>query len=211
MLLGLVNNYRIRRFVERADEHKTPDIAHLEQYHWQLLFVYDSMMLRHPKNELLGGEAIKLANAYSVDNFSLWRKKLGLESYPIPVTKQFSFAPFCRIKGELWAVRPYRYIEIDKLKNNGVHFRRERVRVIIPYRAVTVVSSYPETLDKETVLSDERVHIIKAWMHVGNYGYWSELIDAGYTTTPVQHFIPKVQSNVALMQYYYFTKKEYVE
>jgi hypothetical protein len=126
---------------------------------------------------------------------------LGKESYPIPLAKRYISVPSARIKGELYAVTPAQYKELDKYKVNGVHFIRVRVNLDIPYRQLVKTRQ-----DQGTVLLEEKIQTVRAWMYVGVPAFWDHMIDSGYLFSPVKTYTP---NRDWLEKYYYFSSKEY--
>src|SRR5882672_2734050 len=60
----------------------SPDMAFLEEFESQLLFVYDDTMAKHRKNLLLN-EGEMLCEAFTEGDFTVYKKKLGKVSFPI--------------------------------------------------------------------------------------------------------------------------------
>jgi gamma-glutamylcyclotransferase (GGCT)/AIG2-like uncharacterized protein YtfP len=179
----------------------TPDMWNMERRQFQLLFVYDEMMNGHRQHNLISEHSVGVATAFSQEKFILWRKNLGKESYPIPLTKRYTSVPPARIKGELYAVSSPQYKELDKYKVNGVHFIRVRMNVDIPYRQLVKTRQ-----DQGTVLLEEKIQTIRAWMYVGVPSFWDDMIDSGYLFSPVRSYTPNREW---LGNYYYFSCKEY--
>ncbi len=183
----------------------TPDMAWLEQTEFQLLFIYDELMKIHRGYNLFSDASVYLGAAYTVNPHTMWKKSLGEFSQAIALEDQYSWLPHTKIKGELHAVRPYRYIELDKFKLNGYHFTRKRTYVIIPYRERLW---HREMQGKH--LSDQKVAMVKCWMYVGVPEYWKDLLDnwhpsKSYQLQPVTVYEGR---STFLPKYYYFSRKE---
>lgn len=210
----------------------TPDLSVLEQYEYQLLFVYDEMQKDHRVHSMIKEHSLhqsSLASCYTVPLFTMWKKNLGLASFPIPLDARGQdiyhswfeneddpkpkiegeiaakfFARAARIKGELYAVRPYQIHEIDKYKQNREHFLRRRVKLILPYKQVVWTRERPEGYQKCIVVSPLRQTEVWAHMYVGVDKFWREELDHRFT--PVRTFVPKTRW---LGRYYDFSKLEY--
>lgn len=189
----------------------TPDLWHLERFQKQLLFVYGPEMLRHDKNEVLLKDDDPLCTAFTFENFSMWKHKLGAETYPVVMEKHLSCedlhwfkalydSPWAKIKGELYAVTPERFLTLDTYYENGVKFVRKRTHLIIPYRD-SRYPGFPQYTD------------VKAWMYVGVPEYWDDRIDMGLRSAvprfaKVRSFVNEKSYN---KEYFYFTFAEYLE
>ena len=209
-LLGIT--YPTLDWLDQADHSKhTPDLWRLEQYELQLLFVCDEMQPSHTKNTKLQG-GIELGTAYTEDNFQMYKKRLGKESFPIPMEQNgdtskdtiFTGLPKTTIKGELFAIRPEQFISLDKYKENRLNFLRKRVSLYIPYREVSWNKEQGVVTSEEIVKSP-----VKAWMYVGNPEFWNGQWDNGYLFLPVRTFSHK--HPVKHLRYYSYTKLEYTD
>lgn len=174
----------------------TPDIAFLEAYELQPVFVVEEFQSMFKRFGMLKeGLVHSLGHAFTEEKFLMWKKPLGLESYPVPIVateQNTSIVPWypkpLPIKGELYAIRPYTFMELDKHKANGVQFVRRRVKIHRPLRAVVRlpvekglehISRTERLLRYEHVapkvaLSDEFIHKYTAWMYVGRDEYWAD-------------------------------------
>jgi len=198
-----IKGYPSARWLELADDEVqfTPDLWNMERRQLQLLFVYDEMMKGHHEHDLIREHSVGVATAYTEERFILWKKNLGKLSYPIPLAKKYLSVPSAKIKGELYGVLPPQFKELDKHKLNGVHFIRVRVNVSVPYRRIV------KTREQQgTVMLDEEVQRIRAWMYIGVPSFWDDQIDSGYLFSPVQSYSPNREW---LDKYYYFSQKEY--
>lgn len=184
----------------------SPDAWKLNRYDHQLVFVYGRTMDKHPDSSVMGNE-FHVSDAFTTKrDFTMWRKRLGAESFPIALKEQFYGAPLGRIKGELWAMRPSELYKLDTYYENGVYFLREKVWIVIPY-AVTWRGE-----DGETNFM-QRQQVARAWMYIGRPEIWihglhkgNPPIDGGYHFKPVKMFQP---NNPHTSNYYFFTIKEY--
>lgn len=199
----------------------SPDAAVLMRYELQLLFVYDQMMDGMYEAGKLA-ECMFGATAYTVADYVLWKKKLGLRSEAIAaapkINHRWSFDTPAKVQGQVYAVRPEKLIELDKEKNNMVEFQRIRVRLAIPYREIAWVKDRDaiayltgKTEPNSIIITDEKVCEIKAWMYVGTE-YWDELFDGGFLFGPVKLYTPKsAVTNLGIKQYSRFSQLEYDE
>ena len=189
---------------DHPKEKFTFDLWKLENRQFQLLFVYDQMMKHHRMYDpMLSEHSFPIATAFTASrNFSLWKKKLGQGSFPIPLLIPYTRVPRARIKGELHSVLSYRFSDLDNYKSNGVEFRRKRVKLLVPY----------VRQERGVGVNDEVfVQKVEAWMYYGRYTYWKEHIDAGYMFKPVSRYEPRMREadGIKMGGYYSFTPKEY--
>jgi hypothetical protein len=127
----------------------TPDLAYLQQFERQFLFVPDNMMTGHIDHDRLYHEELIYPTAFTRDAFSMVYKPLGIESYPIALEvsakaedKKGWADPNrltvrdkqARIRGQVWSIFPDLFKVLDKVRENGVVFDRKRVVVDIPLR-----------------------------------------------------------------------------
>lgn len=185
----------------------TPDIAKLEQFHVLRLFVYGDEMYQRQHHDLIREYSVPLGTAFTEPKFHMWKKKLGKETFPIPLEAKANGEPIWSrhhmpegsIKGELYAIRPYRILDLDKHRENGVQFIRVRQCLYIPYRTVIW------TKQNGIITTSIDVKKIWAWMYLGVPDYWKDQLDGGYLFDPVKWYKP----NTGWMpEYYYFSQKE---
>jgi hypothetical protein len=205
----------------------TPDMALIQQYQTQLLFVPDELQDKWDNHHILGDAAMFMGKALTVDKFSMQIKDLGKQSFPVPLDKSFATpydpvpwakqrgAPLASIKGEMWLIvdPADNFVKLDKYRQNGVQFRRERFMFDIPYREVwhdprleepfTALSKTERRLhDPAKWLTDMKTKRVPAWMYRGLTSYWDTLRDG---LIPVKIFHPKT---MLLPPYYSFTKNQ---
>lgn len=174
----------------------TPDIAVLESYEWQLLFAPDELKTDHTKHTLLGEESRYKFPGFTQKMFQFWEPPTPFVSpIPLETTDSFvqnitGFPPAARIKGEVHLVRPQRFMELDRFRQNTVEFRRQRIRLIVPFRHVEFLKDhnlYPEFgaqgyfgregySGRSVRTSTEITCTIRAWMYIGIPSYWDPLI-----------------------------------
>ena len=182
----------------KSETKYTPDILFLEQYDFQLIFVYDEFRRNHRHNQKLGLDFI--CNAFTKDYFSLWKKKLGRETSAIMLESRFNTVPSYPVQGEIYKIRPQQFLELDTMKENGVCFYRKRITLDVPYRTVKW------TKERGVFTTEEELQRIKAWTYIGIPDYWNPIIDGGYSFGIVNHYSSK---KPWVNSYYSFTPKEY--
>ena len=121
-----------------------------------------------------------------------------------------------KIKGEIHAVSSKVLKKLDVERQNGIKFLRQRVRIIVPYRELRRFPNHdvfgrelPKVLQgKEDMyfLGQEKVHLARPWMYVGNPEIWEQFIDAGYNFQQVNTFEPKIHRKW-MKRYYNFYKQ----
>jgi gamma-glutamylcyclotransferase (GGCT)/AIG2-like uncharacterized protein YtfP len=183
------------------------DAWKLEQYIWQPVFIYDQLMRKHRMNHLLENHSQFQCTAYTWgSNWTLWKKRLGLGTFPIPLRIPMTGVEQGRIKGEIYKVRSSRIIDLDEYKLNGVEFRRKKVDLLIPYRRQQRIVN--EDHNYETINTDLVAHV-EAWMYVGRYKYWQDFIDAGYNFKTCKIYEP--HGSLLIGKYYSFSNQEYYD
>jgi hypothetical protein len=182
----------------------TPDLHILQQKAKHLLFVYDNVpgvgLNQHLDDPAL---ATNEMSAFTLGTFSLWKKSLGVHSYPIALKSEvergkYSKCPAARIRGELYLVNPNVFVTLDTQARNGVEFTRKKVKTYIPYRY-----SWSQTLGQMPFM--ERMFPVEAWMYVGNPEFWDQQLDGGYHFQPVKMYAPNRPWH---KPYYSFTPQE---
>ncbi len=208
----------------------TPDIAYLERYEMQLIFVADDLKSPFPAHELIKrGMAVGLGRCFTRDQFLMWKKPLGLESFPIPIpAREDNVSPVnwwpkpAKIKGELYAIYPFAFKQLDAYRRNGVQFVRNRIRLSYAYREVKKLH-LPKSLEAvsktelnmyykdnpKVGISDILFHHPSAWMYSGREAYWDHQFgDTAYDSQlqPMKTYLPNNGGFVS--EYYEFTRNE---
>lgn len=182
----------------------TPDIWYLEQFRCQHIFIADDMMTDRIHNGLLTEASLSGTDpihpyAYTMDDYKFYIKDLGKVSHPIIMEKDAELTGHVRfppepaqVKGELWAIRPYQFIKLDKHRQNGVQFFRKRVSIFLP--ATNVVYTKERPLP-QLVTADG---VIGAWMYFGVPEYWDNQLGGVFATKAAPLFehdypIPQVR------------------
>lgn len=183
----------------------TPDIWKLEQFERQFLFVVGDQIERNLAQEASFVPIPKYPVCYSHESVTLWKKDLGVRSYPIVLPKSYRPTGFTRypiepapVVGELWSILPNQFILLDKHKQNGIQFRRERVDVQFPYHEVGWSKERP--LHK---ISRQYFVTKPAWMYIGIPEYWDTQIGGIFASAQIEiteHPVPRTRNN----KYYRF-------
>jgi hypothetical protein len=201
----------------------TPDLPFLERHETQLLFICDAMQQGMWNEHLVRDFSTSvLGIGFTRDPFVLWKKSLGKYSDAIPLdvdydpdnvtTPEFRKNYWDkipgRIRGEIRAVRPYRFMELDIDKQNGLHFQRRRVSILVPYREV----GRRTKAGRMETFSEEKFEIVKMWMYVGIPDYFKDIIDLGSQYTPTRLYKPAspfLDPKPGPDYYYTFSRKEF--
>lgn len=198
----------------------TPDLVWLTRRHFQLLFVYGTQMRGHPQHELVMEHGAYAATTYTDGKFSLWKKRLGKESFPIALENSgwrrpdWNVPPFGRVQGELYAISTEQLIALDKHYQNTLEFQRKRVPLVLPYRKLFKIPGteiqrhIEESLGIEpkssVVTTQPGVQLVKAHMYIGRSDYWDNQLEYMFSSAPLHQ--PRLGW---LGDYYVFTKEEY--
>lgn len=196
----------------------TPDLVFLEQFEYQLLFEYGDMKERHPFHEMIAEAGLSAGAAFTAKPYSMWKHKLGKDTYPVAINRPFHSAPSLPIRGELYLVRPHQFTMLDKHRKNTVLFKRRRIKLVLPYRKVIkgaipnlanqINHSLRIPLDVATFVEGDFVQEVYAWMY---FGIADKIpLDGGYSFCRAEMFtrnkpIPSLNTD----QYYYFSRMEY--
>ena len=220
-------------FAEASGENiYTPDIWVLRRYHFQLLFVYGTQMQGHPQHELINDYGAYAATAYTDGQFTLWKKRLGRESYPVALEgseylpdghkasgyrcPEWALPPHTRVQGEIYAIKTQQLINLDKHYQNTLEFKRKRVPLLIPYRKLHKIDTQGEPggiqefinqqfdIHDKVVTTENAIKTIRAWMYIGISEYWTS--QSNHLFSPVQVYTPRLGW---LGDYYAFTRAEY--
>lgn len=209
----------------------TPDVAFIENIQVHILFLVDNHQSQFKGFDIVkDGLAFSNGHAFTRDKFQMWKKPLGRESFPVPILStptNETVAPWFPkprvIKGELYGVRAYTLMELDKAMANTVQFVRRRVRLVYPYhglyrmpveKGLEYISRTERHIRYETdipkkMLSPELIHKPSAWMYVGRDEYWADQMgESAYDSRlkVVRAFEPKRDGMIR--SYYQFTKNE---
>ncbi len=197
----------------------TPDSAALYENKTWWLFVCDDHQSKHERFPSLIKHGPTLVPGYSsyptvftMSGFNLFFDSTSRHIVPLHAETD-GFFPRAKIKGQLHLVSPDVLYSLDIHYQNGVLFRRRRVKLLLPYTTkprgpwVNVTGEpLPRALRGwRGKRSPERVHIVEAYMYVGRQRYWDKQIDGGYNTLQCPIHFPNVEKNW-LPRYYEFTR-----
>lgn len=212
----------------------TPDIARLQQRDWWLTFIYNEWQQGHRDfGKYLDQSQIVAGAAFTERDFSLWKTRLGLHSYPIIFNTSFSTVTKAPVKGQLYKVTPQQMIVLDNQMLNTVEFARVRMSLTIPYTALdkSVIEEL-KNIDPPLamgrvgpyIIDENRQFRIRAWCYVGVPQYWArntsiiELVDGvrtklksmglnaeGHHLAPVRRYKPNKEFKP---EYYFFSAEE---
>lgn len=173
----------------RESSRYSPDIAKIEQYSHQLYFSCDETQAGHWKNTLIEGAEYKFPG-FTQQSFNYWNTDIPI--YPPVAMPAKGFKnimpgspPIAKIKGQIFKITAEQLLALDIYKENTVQFTRERIRVIVPHRAIKWVKdrSIPDpevewySEQGSMALTKERVCILRAWMYYGKREFWDPLIN----------------------------------
>lgn len=207
------------KFMMDSNVRHTPDASDIFQYKHMLLFVCDDhkSSFRNFPNLLKHGPTliegyVNYPIVFTMQGFNVVIHRESGMMVPLHVSKEGYLKP-TKIKGQLHLVRPDVLQSLDIHYQNGVQYKRRRVKLLLPYRAklrgpwVTLDGSpLPRALQgwRQKEFS-EKIHIVEAWMYVGRRSHWHPLIDAGFDTPECPIFHPNKEKNW-LPRYYEYTK-----
>lgn len=203
-------DYRVRH---------TPDVDSLFEYKKLRLFVCDGHMSKHllfPKMlkygpTLFDGYA-NYPTVFTQQGFNFFHDCPSGQVVPLHAD-QDGYYPRAKIKGQLHLVTPDLLVSLDNAYQNGIQFRRKRVKLLLPYHEkargpwkTLNGKPLPRALQgwrgKET---KEILHIVDAFMYVGRPTYWNDRLDGGYSTLQCPIQFPNVEKNW-LPRYYEYTR-----
>ncbi len=192
------------------DEYKedfkyTPDIRTLEMGRRWFVFEYGECMegKRDHKTLMDSGRAVRVGHAFTkFSNLIMYKKQLGEYAYPVVLGRMPRYPKMQyriqentlpgRIKGDLFLMEGVdQIVLLDMARENGVAFRRIRMEILFPY------------FDGK----QEQLTSCPAWIYIGLKDYWDNLIDGGYSATPVRRFKHVNRGGDYVMGDYYFYSK----
>lgn len=180
----------------------TPDVHHMEEHPWQMLFMYGEDMPGYVGHELIAPNLYSTpVVGFTQDHFSMYEKEPDdaifpgkTISYPVALSQAFHGVPNHSIKGKVGLINSDLLYELDIFRKNGKVFKRKRVRIIMS------VTRYRWTKAQGSLPPEQTVSKKWAWMYVGVPEFWKDHIDAGYTSVP----IPKTESKSPWQEDYIF-------
>lgn len=199
------------------DMHKalqyTPDVWLLEQFERWNVFICGQEQQHHPHYRRISAESNYQSPAYTTGKFSMWKKRLGNETFPIPLDDVYGDARHHEwgdlwgapskqiIRGEIHTMTMDQIISLDEHYRNTVQFSRRRVLLHVPYKLLYEA-------DGKKHVSEMANEVVSAWMYVGLPGYWEHTISNSEARafSPIRLFDP-ITPNIA--KHYYFGLIEY--
>lgn len=179
---------------------RTPDLWYLAQHARQLVFIADDFKRGKQKHELLEGQEPIHPSCYTLDEFTMYHKDLGVRSFPLPFEKGVDFEihgwykpELARIKGELYALpSPLMWKVLDIEKDNGVQFFRRRASITLPWREIVYNNDVnPDVwVSKIPNMNGDYIRTIRAWMYIARPDYWDDYLGVHLGTRPVPIYSP---------------------
>lgn len=182
---------------------RTPDLWYLNQHARQLVFIADDFKRGHRRHELIDGQEPIHPSCYTLENFTCYKKDLGVHSFPLPFEKHVDFQihgwykpELARIRGELYALpSPYLWKVLDIEKENGLQFIRTRVSITVPWAEIKYsVGPDANWVEKSPVISRDYFVTKRAWMYIARPEYWDDYIGVALGTRGLplsEHETPK--------------------
>lgn len=194
----------------------SPDLWKLEQHEYQLLFVPDQFMSRHPLHSVLlrhvyRNKPVASSCFTAEDSWGFWKYRLGKQSFPIPLINhnrsQTFRNMFGRIKGEVYAVRPYLFYDLDFYYQNRVEFVRHRTNIVVPY---TKRINYPYKDGVMEMETPELTDTLRCWFYIGVQDHWKDMLDGGMNFSPVKTYLQhNIEDKWNTGRYFYWSLNEY--
>lgn len=183
------------------DVQYTDDMWYLSRFRYQWLFVWDRFMSIHDGKI----EGAKFCISYTSNNYQMFKKDLGEQSYPIILRSRLKDVkpPWAlptpgfahKIKGELWLIEPNYFYFLDKFYENGHTYLRKRISVTVPQHQKVY------DLEAHSFRYTPILGSLQAWIYVGNPKVWRDLVKE---FPSCELYIP---NNQLLKPYYFFSKR----
>lgn len=194
-------------WLEKASQYApyTYDVPELERKSKVLLFVYDNLKRGHDDHSVIADEAEYRGNCFTRGSYHMFKCKEAQNSLALKEQDRPQFGRLrepllssqpSSIQGELFLAEPGLLYTLDNIRENGYIYRRERVKLILPY-----------DIEHGSYRTSERQYeYLWAWWYVGDDG-WYKAIDADPENfSMVGKYDPK---DPVLKPYYSFTMLEY--
>lgn len=199
---------RVESFLDKASQYAayTPDVAQLEsQNRHHLLFVYDALKNGMEDGFVLDREGVNRGEAFTCGNYHLFFDRTHANSVALKEQDRPAFGRIrepllssrpASIKGVVFLLQDWRtLITLDNMRENGYVFRRERVKVILPY-----------DINHGSYKISERQHMhVWAWWYVGHPDWYNALEGDPENFKTVGKYEPR---DPCLRSYYDFTMRE---
>ena len=208
----------IHRIVEedKAMLRFTPDYPLLSQKKSHLVFIHDDMMQTLPNHRLIVEGSCSgfypLCYGYTTKTYNFVKKSLSQASYPIAFDlKDVGHLPVYmanrhRIRGEIYAIRPFQMIALDNHRQNGVEFQRQKVNINVGYRR-QYRTHYFNSLGNKIYnyhLGKDEMLAQPCWMYFGKEEFWSEQLRDGFFSFDK---IPIIEEDrIWLKEYYQYNR-----
>jgi hypothetical protein len=229
----------LRTFIRDCEKEYsfTPNWSILEQSEYIPMFIYCNMMHGGSQHAMLDGlykaksdDGVSVnPYVYTKEKYNVWQTQQGRDSVPFALTSGSAPThPFIgtlqniprpsRVKGRLFFVRSDMIKDLDKLKGNGVVFRRKKVEIILPY-SMCAIDPYTGS-DIPTRNPGPRLEYRTwAWMYVARHKHWDGLLDGGFFTKPCKLYTHSNRRNHSTTYstikldepYYFFNAKEFAD
>lgn len=196
---------------------RTPDVRELELKRRNLFFCYCDMQTGHEKHNLIKDHAKPLFKTFTTEQFALWKKKDGEDTFPVALDSPKKKMEGLALKGDLFAMAAPGLFYLDRYRQNGLEFHRRPVEIILPFTITQNIRDHrPEVISALEMILDHPVqehnHMgnafafkTTAWMYQGEPTHWEpKLNDEDFY--PVTGYTP---TSPLLDPYYYFTRREY--
>lgn len=157
----------------------TPDAPILERRYDQFVFVPNEMMSHQHSHHLLGESRFKIAMGFTESKYTFWKQNAGEHTTAIPMQDTYKDCSKARIKGEVYLIRSTHIPELDNYHKNGVEFRRELIKVLIPYRRAKNFRPRDRAAYEWLVSRVQFMGELTAWMYTGVPDYWNPLLEKG--------------------------------
>ena len=199
----------------RAQGHSfTPDLWELEQRAANLIFIYNECQQGQYQHEPLCNSyecTFKGDDVYTTDKFVLYKKNLGLETFPIAFKTHFNqqhgqfnyisnslLGRTAPIKGEVYAMSAHCIKMLDNYLLNTVQFNRQRVKVSVPFRPNNKLEPYLRRNNLGGIMQET----VECFMYIGRYDFFKDQLDGNKIL-----FSPVKLYNGSGEAYYYFNDK----
>lgn len=195
---------RKRNLIRSLGNHRTPDIAVLEQSEFHLLFVCDDMMHPHKNYSKIENNSAQVSRGFTRHPFDF--RVLRHTGKGLPIADRDGL----KIKGEVHAVESSHFTELDNHYDNGVQFIRLRTDILVSDRQHErfmigneskihflprgSILTKPE-LGIRHYLSDQHVYLIHAYMYVALVSYWTDQPKGGFSYPRANVEFPKEETN----------------
>lgn len=181
----------------------TPDIAELEEAAWRHIFVVDGLKRDHIMHHLLGPDAVFRFPAYTQDSFLFWESDTPFD-HRVPMKARLGeanihgFPPIAKIKGEVFRIRPQRFLKLDEEYQNTIEFNRTKIKLIVPHRQVQWLkdrSRDPERNEQDLYhhaggamkTTIESICIVRAFMYIGKPEFYEPMLTP-FDWHPVEYY-----------------------